>query len=165
MNPEIDVTKFVNIDDKPFDVYIGGKLARHFEPGEIQTTVVYVAQVGAKHLVDRILQVKHGIRDTLKDTPLRQSLFAQILPELAIERNIKPLTPDQEKAQVKEMLAKQVELEKQLKQKDDERENKDKQRDAVIEALQKEIAELKNKPAAKKGGRPPKVVAPPEPTQ
>ena|SRR3990167_7003637 len=138
VNPELDLTKFVNIDEKPFDIYIGGKLVRHIEAGETHTLVVYVAQVGAKHLVDRVLQEKHGVSDSLRDTPLRKSLFAKILPEMAEERDIKPLTPDEEKVAVKKQLDEQAKVIDSLlqKKKDDD------ERDKKIAELEKRLAEL-----------------------
>lgn len=134
VNQEIDTTKFVNIDDKPFDVFIGGNLARHFEAGETQTVPVWVAQVGAKHLVDRVLQEKHGVKNSIADTPLRRSLFAQILPEMAEERAIKPLSDEDFKKQVQEELAKQKKLLESLTQKDES---------GAIQKLKDEIAALK----------------------
>jgi uncharacterized coiled-coil protein SlyX len=91
INPEIDVTKFVNIDDEKFVFYIN-KQPREIEAGETKVMPVYVAQIGAKHLVDKILQKKYNIKDTLRDSELRRSLFAKILPDMAFERNIEPLS-------------------------------------------------------------------------
>lgn len=152
VNVELDVTKFVNIDDKPFDIYIGGKLARHFEAGEEQAgVVVYVAQVGAKHLVDRILQEKHGVKDSNSDTPLRRSLFAKILPELSEQLNIPPLTPEAEKEELKKIFDKQQQQINALSGKAEEFQKI--QADKIVE-LENEIEKLK---ASKKLGRPPKV--------
>src|SRR3990167_5445966 len=90
-NPEIDTTRFVNIDSSAYEIYIGGKLAKRLEPEQEQIVPVYVAQVGAKHLVDRILQnAPYNVKDTNVDTPLRRSLFAKILPDMAEERQIVP---------------------------------------------------------------------------
>lgn len=139
-NVEIDVTKFVNVDDKPFDIYINGKLARHLEASEIQTIPIWVAQVGAKHLVDRILQEKHNIKDTLHDTELRRSLFAKILPEMAEENKIKPLSDEEFRKKVLEEQEKQQKMIDALSGKKDE---ETKKHDAELEALNKKIDELK----------------------
>lgn len=138
-NVEIDVTKFVNVDDKPFDIYINGKLARHLEAGEIQIIPIWVAQVGAKHLVDKILQEKHNIKDTLHDTELRRSLFAKILPEMAEERKIKPLTDEEFRKKVLEEQEKQQKAIDALSGKKDEEK---KEKDEHLEALNKRIADL-----------------------
>ena len=151
VNVELDVTRFVNIDDKPFDIYIGGKLARHFEANEEQDgVVVYVAQVGAKHLVDRVLQEKHQVKDTNSDTPLRRSLFARILPELSVKLEIPPLTPEAEKEELKKILDKQQE---QINKLSGKAEEVAKTQEEKIAELEKEIELLK----AKKLGRPPKA--------
>ena len=108
-NAEIDTTVFVNIDDKKFTFFIN-KQPREVEVGEQKTWPIFVCQIGAKHLVDKILQEKHDIRDTMRDTELRRSLFAKILPEMAEERGIKPLSADDEKAAVQKELTRQNEL-------------------------------------------------------
>ena len=132
LNAELDVTRFVNIDNEPFDIYINKNLARHLEAGEENTIVLYVAQVGAKHLVDRVLQ-KQGIKDTLRDTPLRKDLFARILPDLATKLEIKPLTEEERKEQIS----------KQIKEQDSRFSEELKKRDEDIEALRKELEALK----------------------
>ena len=141
-NPEIDTTTFVNVDNEPFDIYINNKLVRHLEVGERQELVVYVAQVGAKHLVDRILQ-KQGIKDSLRDTEIRRNTFAKILPNMAEERNIKPLTPEEETKKIKEMLAEQAKLLKSLEEKgkgEDEKEKRIKELEATVKKLVEEKA-------------------------
>lgn len=154
-NQEVDVTKFVNIDNEPFDIYINGNLARHLEAGEEQTLVIWVAQVGAKHLVDKILQ-KQNIKDTNSDSPIRRSTFAKILPDMAVEREIQPLTPDAEKAALKEQLDKQQKV-------IDKMSGKDEARDAEFAELKKTVAkqaELIEKLAGKeikKKGKPAKM--------
>lgn len=146
----IETTRFVNIDDKPFDIYINNKLARHFEPGEEQTIVVYVAQVGAKHLVDRVLQEKHNVKDTLHDTELRRSFFAKILPDMAVERNIKPLSEEEEREAIKKELARQSSVIESLSEKVKSESEKEKE----IAELRKEIETLKKATSEKKVGRP-----------
>jgi len=145
MNLEIDTTKFVNIDDKSFDIYINGKLVRHLDAKEEQTLVVYVAQIGAKHLVDRVLQEKHNIKDSLRDSPLRKDLFRQILPELAEELKIEPLKPEEFQKELKKQLDTQAEVIASFKQKDEKW-------DKEMESLRAEIEKLKRKP-----GRPAKT--------
>lgn len=131
INPDIDTTAFVNVDNEPFDIYINKQLVRHIDPNETHTLVYYVAQVGAKHLVDRILQ-KQGIKDTLRDTPLRKDLFARILPDIAKEIKVEPLSPDMRLA----------ELEKQLKSQREESQVKEDKRDEEIRQLKEQIAKL-----------------------
>lgn len=147
-NPEIDTTKFVNIDDKKFVFHIN-KQPRELEAGEEKIMPIYVAQIGAKHLVDLILQEKHNVKDTLRDSDLRKSLFAKILPELAEDKNIKPLSSEEF----------QKELEKELKRQGDlinTLSGTYKEKDATIETLKAEIEELKKEMAKRKGGRPPR---------
>lgn len=96
-----DVTRFVNIDDEPYDLRINGQIVRNILGGKEHVLPLFVATVGAKHLVDRILKKKNKNMDTNKDSPLRRSTFAQILPDLARERKIKPLTSEEEIAELK----------------------------------------------------------------
>ena len=77
MNLEIDTTTFINIDDKKFVFYIN-KQPREVEPGEKKIWPIFVCQIGAKHLVDRVLQEKHGVKDTNRYSDLRKSLFAKL---------------------------------------------------------------------------------------
>jgi hypothetical protein len=146
IDASVETTKFVNIDDKPFDIYTNGKLVFHLEPNEEKVMVFYVAQVGAKHLVDRVLQEKHKIKDTLTDTPLRKSLFAQILPDVAQERDIKPLSKEEEKVEIEKLLKKQEEVLASL----NARKEKEDERDKEIAILKEELAKLKEVKVAKK---------------
>lgn len=139
INPEIDTTKFVNIDDKKFVFYIN-KQPREVEAGETKIMPVYVAQIGAKHLVDRILQEKYNIKDTLRDTELRRSLFAKILPEMAEERGIEPLKEEDFRRIVQEELQKQKKLIKDLSGEI----AKNVQEAEKIEKLEAEIKKLKS---------------------
>ena len=140
-NAEIDTTVFLNIDDKKFVFFIN-KQPREVEAGEQKTWPIFVCQIGAKHLVDRILQEKHGVKDTLRDTELRKNLFAKILPEMAEERGIKPLSPEEEKAVIQKELARQSELiksftetQKDVKEKDDEKDKKIAELEAKVNKL------------------------------
>ena len=108
INPLTDVTKFINKDNEPFDIYIDGKLARHLEAGEEQVLPVFVAKVGAKHLVDRILQ-KKGVKDSIRPTPERNSLLATIIPDIAEEVKVKPLTEEEFRKKIEERVEKQEE--------------------------------------------------------
>ena len=148
IDASVETTKFVNIYEKPHDIYTNGQLVFHLEPGEEKTMVMYIAQVGAKTLVDKILQEKHKVHNTLTDTPLRKSLFAKILPEMAEEREIKPLSPEEEKLEIKKMIEKQNELLASFDK------SKDNERDKEIAELKKQVAQLKGKPK----GQPEKVV-------
>ena len=107
-NPELDVTLFVNILDEPFTFHVNNE-PRVLKAHEEKPMPLYVAQLGAKHLVDYYLQ-KQGVKNTLADSELRKSIFAKILPEMASERNIKPLTVEEELKAIKEEQGKQKEL-------------------------------------------------------
>src|SRR3990167_5861733 len=100
---QFETTLFVNIDDKEFTGYFGGE-PYHFNSDESRQTVKFVATHLAKHLLDRILQEKYGIKNTLTDTELRKSLMARVIPEEAAKNDIKPLTPEEEKTALQELL-------------------------------------------------------------
>lgn len=155
LNPEIDTTKFVNIDDKKFVFYIN-KQAREVEAGEEKIMPIYVAQLGAKHLVDRVLQEKHNIKDTLRDSEIRKSLFAQILPEMAEDREIEPLKEEEFNKKIEEELARQKEVIKSLKGEYEEKDGKIAKLEAEIEALKQGLAGSAGFAEKKKLGRPPK---------
>lgn len=138
INQEMDTTRFVNIDDEPLDIYIGGKLVRHLEKDEENILVVYVAQVGAKHLIDRILQ-KKGVKDSLRDTPERKSLFARILPDMAVEIDVKPQTKEEFEDAIMKRLEEQAILIRSLSQGEEDKGEKEKE----VESLRKELDELK----------------------
>jgi len=136
LNPTTDVTKFINKDNEPFDIYIGGKLVRHLKAGEEQVLPVFVAKVGAKHLVDRILQ-KKGIADSMRPTPMRSTLLASIIPDVAEEIKPKILSEEEYRKAVDERLEKQKEdIEKLRGAKIDTDE---------IKELKKQIKELQKK--------------------
>ena len=108
LNPTVDTTKFVNIDKNPFDIYIDGKKIRTLEAGEEQILPVFVAKAGAKHLIDRILQEK-GIKDSLRPTPERDTIMAKIIPDVAEEIQVKPLSEEEFRKKIEERVAKQDE--------------------------------------------------------
>lgn len=139
LNPETDTTKFVNIDKESYDIYIDGKLARHIEADEEQIMPLYVAQVGAKHLVDRILQLRHDIKDTNRDTDLRKSLFSKILPDMAEEREIKPLTEEEFRTKVNTQLEEQGKLIEGLQ---GEKNKSEEKKDKEIETLKEKVSLL-----------------------
>jgi len=143
-DPETSTTKFVNIDDKEYDIYINGKLTRHLNAKEEAIVPLFVAQVGAKHLVDRILQERHEIHDTNRDSELRTGLFAQILPEMAEERKIVPLTEEEYRAKVDEQLESQAKTIGDLQGKVEETTDADR-----ISKLEKELQGLKMRSAKK----------------
>lgn len=136
LNPLTDVTRFINQDSEPFDFYIHGKKIRTLEAGEEQVVPVFVAKVGAKHLVDRILQ-KKGIADSIRPTPMRDTLLASIIPDVAEEIEIKPLTEEEYRKAVDERLEQQkkdIEALKGAKVDTDE-----------IKELKKQVKELQEK--------------------
>lgn len=137
INLELETTLFVNVDDEPFTIYTNNQHVREFQPGEEHQVIAYIAQVGAKHLADRILQ-KKGVKDSNRDTPERQSLFARILPEWAKKIDVKPLSPEEEKKRVDERIAKQEEELAALKQEMKVGSDKDKE----VEDLKRQVAKL-----------------------
>lgn len=139
INREIDVTKFVNIDDKDFVFHINGS-PREVKAGESKEMPIYVAEIGAKHLADRILQEKHGLKDSLKDTPLRRSIFAKIIPELQVlDEKVKALSLEEELKLVKEQLSSQAKLIEGFSEVKKSEEAKDKK----LADLEAEIEKLK----------------------
>lgn len=161
-NPEIDITKFVNIWHEDFTFYVNNE-PRVVKTGEAKMMPIYVAQLGAKHLVDLILGTPkdkggYGIANTLVDTELRRSTFAKILPDMAEERGIKPLSKEEEEKAILLELKKQGEVIKSLTEKTTEKEKEDSDK---IAKLEKEIDELKKLVSEKKSpGRPKKVETP-----
>ena len=151
INVEIDTTKFVNISDEKFVFHIGGQ-PRELEAHEEKIMPIYVAQLGAKHLVDLILQRKHDIKDTLRDTPLRRSILSEILPELPEQnQDFKRLSPEEEKQEIKKELARQAAQIAELSAKpkgDDEKDAKIAELEAKVNALV--AASTKKEPKAKK---------------
>ena len=144
---QFETTLFVNIDDKEFTGYFGGE-PYHFSSGESRQTVKFVATHLAKHLLDRILQEKYGIKNTLTDTELRKSLMAKTLPEEAVKANIVPLTSEEEKKALQELLNKQAETikdiqgaTKHLEEKLSDRKDLEKE----IEDLKKELQKVVSK--------------------
>ena len=136
VRPNIDTTRFVNIYDKSFDIYIDKEVARHFEAGEEHIVPVFVARVGAKHLVDLILQKREGLSDSMRDTPLRKSLFAEILPDVAEDIDMKPLSDEEVRKEVEKQLKEQKTLIEGLGASAS-------QKDKEIEQLKKDIETLK----------------------
>ena len=137
---EFDTTKFVNIDDEDFTGHYNAAKEPNgwtVKAGEERTFIIPMAEVFSKHLVDKILQ-KRGIKDSMRDTELRRSLFTQVLPELQTTyAEAKPLSKDDEIAALKK------ELERQAKTSNETMEKKADKED--IEELKKQIAELKAK--------------------
>jgi len=137
-NKELDTTKFVNVLTEKFVFYIGGQ-PREFEPKEEKNMPIYVAEHGAKHLTDKILQEIHKIHNTLADTPLRRDIIASILPELALKKEIKPLTQEEKEKEIQKELYKQAAKTDELSGKFEE---KDKMKDEKIASLEKKVEEL-----------------------
>src|SRR3990167_420629 len=142
---EIETTKFINILDESFTFFIN-KRPQELKSKEEKRFPIWVAQVGAKHLVDLVLQ-KKNIKDSFRDTPERKSLFAEILPELAEQLNIQPLSKEDFEAGIQGTLKKQEKLIESFVKKDEKR-------DKELEELKKEVAALKSR---KPPGRPARV--------
>ena len=85
----------------------------------------------------KILQEK-GVKDTKRDTPERQSLFARILPEWAEKIDVKPLSPEEEQKRINERVARQEEELAALKQEMKVSSEKDKE----VEDLKEQVAKL-----------------------
>lgn len=150
-----ETTLFVNIDDKEFTGYFGGE-PYHFNAGEERQVVKFVASHLAKHLLDRILQTKYGVKNTMTDTDLRRGLLAQVLPEEAVKANVKPLTPEEEKKALQDVLNKQAEVIKEIQGATKHLEEKLSDRRSLekeIEDLKKELQKFIGK-EVKKLGRP-----------
>jgi len=145
LNPEINTTRFVNILDVDFTGYASGQ-PREFKAHEEKELPVWVAQVIATQLVNKIMQEKHNIK-TLADSPLRSSLFAEVLPDMAEEYKVKPLSPEEERKEIEKELEKQAKLMESFQK---ESKDKDEARDKEIEILKKEIESLKKGKVAKK---------------
>lgn len=158
-------TKFVNIDDEAHTFYFNRSKEPNgytFKAAEERQIPKAMAETFAKHLVD-ILLTKKGVKDTMRDTDLRRSLFAQVIPEITAENpTVKKLSVEEEVASLKKILAEQT-------AKDEEKKKQDAEKDAKLAEMQKEIDALKGKSATvpdgslppadkpKKGGRPKKV--------
>lgn len=91
-------TTFVNVDTEDFTFYYDRTKNPNgytVKAGESRALVSFVAETGAKHLVDKILS-KQGVKDTMRDTPLRTDLFARILPDLkTTTKNVKELSTEE----------------------------------------------------------------------
>ncbi len=153
---QFETTTFVNIDDKEFIGYFGNE-PYQFKVGESRQVVKFVAQHLAKHLIDRILQEKYGVHNTLTDTPLRKELLASILPEEAKKADYKPLTLEEKEKALNEVLDNQTKTIEGLKTKTENLEGKLSEKNV----LEKKVRELEEKLqkflSVKKGGRPKKV--------
>lgn len=137
-NPEIDTTKIVNITESAFTWHIN-KQPIKLEAGESAVKPIYVAQIGALHMVNKLLQEKYGIKYTNpfsgQNEELRKSLFAQILPEMAEERNIKPLSEEEFRTAVTKQIEEQNKLISAFQEKASENED--------LKKLKQEITMLK----------------------
>ena len=106
---QYDTTRIVNIDDEDFIGHLN-KEPYEVKKGESRILPKFVAEHLAKHLIDKVLQ-KKGLKDTLRDTPLRRSLFAQILPEITeVNPEVKKMDKEDELKALKETVEKQNSL-------------------------------------------------------
>ena len=136
-NPLTDTTRFVNIFNEKHDIYVNGKLARSVEPGEEQVMPLFVAELGAKHLADKVL-FKKGIRAVNTPSPERDKILSEILPDITEENKLKVLTDEEYRQQTDKMLQKQEEAIASLG-------GKVMDKDGRIEKLEKQLKELKIK--------------------
>ncbi|KKK94823.1 hypothetical protein LCGC14_2678960 [marine sediment metagenome] len=128
-------TRFVNVDNEVYNLRINGQIVRTLKPGEEAVLPLFVATVGSKHLVDRILKKMDKAVDTNRDTPIRRSIFAKILPDLASERKITPLTQEEEMESLKEEIKRNQQfMDTEFAKRDNTKE---------VDALKKELSELK----------------------
>jgi len=104
---------FINVYEKDFIGHIN-KEPYEIKAGQERHFPAFVAEHLAKHLIDKILQEKFHVFDTLRETPLRNSLWAQILPEMKVKfpEKIKELDVKDEIAELK----KELERERVLRQ-------------------------------------------------
>lgn len=144
-DPTIATTLFVNVDNEPYTIIINGKEVRTFGAGESGEVVIYAAQVGTKHLVDRILH-KRGMQYISKEDKGRQDLFSQILPKLAEVLDIKPLSDEERKKEMDKMLRRNDEIletfKAEVKAQNEEARKKDEKKDKKIEELTKLVEAL-----------------------
>jgi len=140
-----ETTEFVNIGGEDFTFYNGNE-PYTVKAGESKRFPIFLAKHGAKHLLDKILQEKYEVKDTLRDTPVRRDLMSRVLPEEAQKAEVKPLSDEEFK----------TELLKTLQKQQDEISEKLVRQTLEIESLKKTIAELEKKPAeeVRKRGRP-----------
>ena len=134
LNPETDVTRFINIDDKEFVVRINGKVVKTLQASEEAVFPVFVAKVASKHLVDRVLQ-EQGVFDSNRPSPERDALFSKIIPDVAEEVVEKPLTEEQFREAINKRLEEQEKLTKSLG-------GDVSSKDSEIEKLKEKVAKL-----------------------
>ncbi len=128
-------TRFKNIDDEDYPLRINGQIVRTIKPEEEVVLPLFVATVGSKHLVDRILKKMDKAVDTNRDTPIRRSIFAKILPDLASERKIQPLTPEEEMKSLREEVKRNQQfMDTEFAKRDNTKE---------VDDLKKQVSELK----------------------
>jgi DNA-binding transcriptional regulator GbsR (MarR family) len=108
MNPrkdEMETTSMVNTFAETFIFHCNNQ-PFELKAGEKRIFPIYIAKLGAKHLTDKILYSK-GIRRTMDDTETRRSVLAEILPELAMEAGVTPMSRERFQNAVEEELKKQ----------------------------------------------------------
>jgi len=159
---QFDTTLFKNIYDKEWTGYFGNEPYK-FKTGEERQMVSFIAKHLAKHLIDLILQEKHGVKNTLIDSPLRKDLMVQILPEEAERANIKPLTQEEKERAIEDVLNRQADTIKQLQGKTEHLEGKLEEKNILeekVRELEKQLQRIvKEKPKKeKKMGRPKKIL-------
>lgn len=154
---EYETTTFVNIDDKDFTGYFGNE-PYEFKAGESREVVKFVAQHLAKHLIDRILQEKWGVHNTLTKTPIRDDLLAKILPKEAEKANYKPLTQEEKEKALNKVLDEQTKTIESLKVKTEGLEEKLSEKNE----LEKKIKELEEKLQKFVSAKPPKKMGRPK---
>src|SRR3990167_10815381 len=83
-----DFTNIFNPTDKDFVWPIGG--IDYTIPAQDKKLLPrHACRVIAKHLADKILQEEHQVADTLRDTPIRRKVLAEILIDEAEEMGVK----------------------------------------------------------------------------
>jgi len=128
MSKILDTTRFINIDNEDFTFHLNNEPIV-IKTGEEKILAIYVAEHGAKHLLDKVLQ-KQGVKNTLTPSEARTAFLARILPDLAEQANVKQVSKEEETRLVQE------EIKKELRKMGEEFGEKDALKD-------KEIAELK----------------------
>lgn len=130
-----------NIDSADFTGYNGGE-PYVLRAGETREFPKFLAEHLAKHLLDRILQERHNVKNTIQDTPLRRQLLYKILTW----KEQADLELDKEANDRRRQIDSQEEV-RSLNKK--------------LDALTSELVALKTQVEEKKKvGRPPKTVEP-----
>ena len=134
MSKTLDTTRFVNIDNEDFTFHLNNEPIV-IKAREEKTMAIYVAEHGAKHLIDKILQ-KQGVKNTLTPSALRTDTLVRILPDLAEQANVKQVSEEERKALFEETIKTELrKLGEEFGKKDVEKDEKIAKLEALVEKL------------------------------